>query len=66
MENPLENNCNPNRHYSKVEASRMLGISRPTLDKYISQGRIGIVLHTPSSSVRIKGKELIRYYNSIS
>ena len=66
MQNPLENNCNPNRHYSKAEASRMLGISRPTLDKYISQGRIGIVLHTPSSSVRIKGKELIRYYNSIS
>ncbi len=66
MENPLENNCNPNRHYSKSEASRMLGISRPTLDKRIAEGKIKIVLHRPTDALRIKGTELIRYYNSIS
>ena len=45
MENPLENKCNPNRHYSKSEASRLLGISRPTLDKRITEGKIKVVLH---------------------
>lgn len=65
MENPLENNCRPTKHYSKSESARMLGISRPTLDKRIAEGKIRIVLHRPTDSLRIKGTELIKYYNSI-
>ena len=66
MENPLNNNCKPNEHYNKSESALILGISRPTLDKYIKQGDIKITLHRVSKKVRIKGTELIKYYNSIS
>lgn len=66
MENPLNNNCKPNEHYNKSRSAIMLGISRPTLDKYIKQGDIKITLHRVSKKVRIKGTELIKYYNSIS
>jgi predicted site-specific integrase-resolvase len=66
MQNPLNNGCKPNEHYSKSQASTLLGISRPTLDAYIRQGKIKICLHRVSDSLRIKGTELIKYYNSIS
>jgi predicted site-specific integrase-resolvase len=66
MENPLNNNCKPNEHYSKSESALILGISRPTLDKYIRLGIIKVNLHKISHKVRIKGTELIKYYNSIS
>ena len=66
MENPLNNKCKPNEHYNKSTSAMMLGISRPTLDSYIKQGRIKLSYHKASSSLRIKGTELIKYYNSIS
>ena len=66
MENPLNNGCKPNEHYSKSQASALLGISRPTLNTYIKLGRIKISLHRISHDIRIKGTELIKYYNSIS
>lgn len=66
MHNPINNNCKPNEHYDKSTASRLLGISRPTLDKKITEGLIRVSLHKPSQRIRIKGTELIKFYNSIS
>ena len=66
MQNPLNNGCQPNEHYTKKKAASLLGISRPTLDNYISKGHIGMVMHRATHALRIKGTELIRYYNSIT
>lgn len=65
MKNPINNGCKPNEHYNKSKASSLLGISRTTLDTYISQGKIKASLHRASGFIRIRGTELIRYYNSI-
>jgi excisionase family DNA binding protein len=66
MENPLNNNCKPNEHYGVVQAARLLGVTKPTLYRYVKAGDIKPCLHTKKNSLRIKGSELIKYYNSIS
>lgn len=66
MENPLNNNCKPNEHYGAVEAARMLGVTKPSIYNYIKLGFIRPSLHTKKKTIRIKGSELIKYYNSIS
>ena len=66
MQNPMNNGCKPNEHYTKTMAARMLGVSRPTLDNYIQKGWIRMIMHRATHALRIKGTELIRYYNSIS
>lgn len=66
MENPLNNNCKPNEHYGAVEAARMLGVTKPTIYNYVKCGIIRPSLHTRKKTLRIKGSELIKYYNSIS
>lgn len=66
MTNPLNNGCKPNEHYNKSRASVLLGVSRPTLDKYIKEGLIKMSLHERLLSLTIKGTELIGFYNSRS
>lgn len=65
IQNPIENGCKPSGHYTKAASASMLGISRPTLDKRIRAGFIREFYHKPSDSMKIKGTEIIRYYNSI-
>lgn len=66
MTNPLNNGCKPNEHYNKSRASVLLGVSRPTLDKYITEGFIRLTLHKRLGTLSIKGTELIGFYNSRS
>lgn len=66
MTNPLNNGCKPNEHYNKSRASVLLGVSRPTLDKYINEGLIRLTLHNRLNTLSIKGTELIGFYNSRS
>lgn len=65
MENPLNNNCKPNEHYGTTEAARLLGVTKPTIYRYISLGFIRPSLHSRKNTLRVKGSELIKYYNSI-
>lgn len=66
MKNPLNNQCKPNEHYGATEAARILGVTRPTIYRYLMLGYIKPALFSRKNSIRIKGSELIRYYNSIS
>lgn len=52
----------PNGRYNKSQASRILGISRPTLDKYIREGRIATLLW--GGTIYIKGLTIIKFFNS--
>ena len=66
MQNPLNNGCKPNEHYCKKRAALLLGCSRTTLDKYITEGWIRLTLHKKLGTISIKGTELIGFYNSRS
>ena len=66
MENPLNNGCKPNEHYSVSQTAKMLGVTRPTIYNYIKQGHFRIFLHKQTMNKRLKGIDIIKFYNSIS
>ena len=50
--------------YSKSMASRILGISRTTLDKYIRLGYIGVEINKRTQAIYIKGTSILKFFNS--
>lgn len=65
MENPLNNGCKPNEHYGVSESAKLLGVTRPTIYKYIRSGDLKVRLHKRLQTMRIMGTDIIRFYNSI-
>lgn len=65
MENPLNNGCKPNEHYGISKAAQLLGVTRPTIYRYIKLGDIKVHLHKKLQSIRIMGTDIIKFYNSI-
>lgn len=53
-----------NGNYKKVEAAKILGIGRTTLDNHIKAGHIKCNLHRYTTRITIKGSEIIRFFNS--
>ena len=53
-----------NGRYSKSETARILGISRTSLDKYIRQGDIAVDYSPKKDKFFIKGKAIVKYFNS--
>lgn len=66
MENPLNNGCKPNEHYGISKAAQLLGVTRPTIYRYIKLGDLKVHLHKKLQSQRIMGTDIIKFYNSIS
>jgi predicted site-specific integrase-resolvase len=66
MENPLNNGCKPNEHYGISKAAALLGVTRPTIYRYIKLGYIRLMWHKNLDTKRIKGTEIIGFYNRIS
>lgn len=66
MQNPLDNGCRPNNYYGVSQAAAMLGVSRPTIYKYIKDGFLKQSWHKTLMKSLIKGTEIIKFHNSIS
>ena len=66
MENPLNNGCKPNEHYGVSKAALLLGVTRPTIYRYIKLGYIKLSWHKALMANRIKGTEIIGFYNKLS
>lgn len=66
MENPLNNGCKPNEHYGISQSAKLLGVTRPTIYKYIKTGDLKVHLHKKLLTQRIMGTDIIKFYNSIS
>lgn len=52
----------PNGRYNKSQVARILGISRTTLDKKITEGKIQCFLW--NEKIYIKGLSIIKFFNS--
>ena len=53
-----------NGKYNKSATARILGISRTTLDKYISLGWIAVELNKKKNTLYIKGTSIMKFFNS--
>lgn len=66
MENPLNNGCKPNEHYSVTQTAHLLGVTRPTVYNYIKRGYFKFFWHKKTMNKRLKGTDIIKFYNEIS
>lgn len=54
----------PHLNYSIVEVCRVLGVSRRKVDYLREKGVIQWYIRRADSAIRIKGKDVIKFYNS--
>lgn len=65
MKNPINKGCKANEHYNIAETAELLGVTRPTIYRFIKDGLISPKHHSRLKSNRVKGADIIKFYNSI-
>lgn len=53
-----------NGRYNKSQTAKILGISRTSLDKYISLGEIRADLNRRTNKLFFKGTAIVKFFNS--
>lgn len=51
-------------YYTKAEAARALGVSRPTLDSYIRGGSLACRVRRSTKRAVISGEEIIKFWSN--
>lgn len=64
MTTHLPDTFNINGRYNKSQTAKLLGISRTSLDKYISLGEIRADLNRRTNKLYFKGTSIVKFFNS--
>ena len=54
----------PDKSYSVAQAGTLLGLHRVSVWRYIKKGLLSVTVSTANGRTRIKGREILRFWES--